>query len=107
MLGSTVAVSPAEIRATLLDLTREFVLAASSTPGVLRIAMLGSLLTTKPRPKDADVLVTIADDQPGRARQAGSSPQGQCAREAQLRRRCLSRQPVGAVRRAYLSLSPV
>ena len=54
--------SPAEIRATPLDLTREFVLAASRTPGVLRIAMLGSLLTTTPRPKNADVLVTIADD---------------------------------------------
>ena len=53
--------SPAEIRATLLELTREFVVAARRTPGVLRIAMLGSLLTAKPRPKDADVLVTIAD----------------------------------------------
>jgi len=53
--------SPAEIRATLLELTREFVVAARRTPGVLRIAVLGSLLTAKPRPKDADVLVTIAD----------------------------------------------
>ncbi len=53
--------SPAEIRATLLGLTREFVLDARRTPGVLRIALLGSLLTAKPRPKDADVLVTIAD----------------------------------------------
>ena len=53
--------SSAEIRATLLDLTREFVLDARRIPGVLRIAMLGSLLTAKPRPKDADVLVTIAD----------------------------------------------
>jgi hypothetical protein len=53
--------SPAEIRATLLELTREFILLARRTPGVHRIAMLGSLLTAKPRPKDADVLVTIAD----------------------------------------------
>ena len=53
--------SSEEVRATLLDLTREFVFAARRTPGVLRIAILGSLLTAKPRPKDADVLVTIAD----------------------------------------------
>jgi hypothetical protein len=33
--------------------------AARSTPGVLRIALLGSLATDKPVPKDADVLVTI------------------------------------------------
>src|ERR1043166_2112882 len=53
--------SVVEVRTTLLDLTREFVLGARRTPGVLRIAILGSLLTTKPRPKDVDVLVTIAD----------------------------------------------
>lgn len=53
--------SSAEIRGTLLELTREFVLSARRVPGVLRIALLGSLLTPKPRPKDVDVLVTIAD----------------------------------------------
>jgi hypothetical protein len=36
-----------------------FVRAARSTPGVLRIALIGSLATDKPVPKDADVLVTI------------------------------------------------
>jgi hypothetical protein len=36
-----------------------FVRSARSTPGVLRIALLGSLATDKPMPKDADVLVTI------------------------------------------------
>jgi hypothetical protein len=36
-----------------------FVRAARSTPGVLRITLLGSLATGKPVPKDADVLVTI------------------------------------------------
>jgi predicted nucleotidyltransferase len=29
--------------------------------GVLCIALLGSLATTKPRPKDADLLVTVRD----------------------------------------------
>jgi hypothetical protein len=36
-----------------------FVRGARSTPGVLRIALLGSLATDKPVPKDADLLVTI------------------------------------------------
>jgi hypothetical protein len=52
----------AEVRGTLLRLTLEFVLAARQIPGVVRIAMLGSLATAKSRPKDADVLVTIAAD---------------------------------------------
>lgn len=38
-----------------------FVRAARSIPGVLRIALIGSLTTVKPIPKDADVLVTIDD----------------------------------------------
>ena len=36
-----------------------FVQTARTCPGVLRIALLGSLATTKAIPKDADVLVTI------------------------------------------------
>jgi len=36
-----------------------FVRPARSSPGVLRIALLGSLVTDKPVPKDADVIVTI------------------------------------------------
>jgi predicted nucleotidyltransferase len=39
-----------------------FVRSARSTPGVLRIALLGSLATDKPVPKDADVLVSIDPD---------------------------------------------
>jgi hypothetical protein len=35
------------------------VLAARDCPGVLRIALLGSLTSTKATPKDADVLITI------------------------------------------------
>lgn len=53
--------SAVEVRSTLLELTREFILSARQLPGVLRIALLGSLLTSKPRPKDTDVMVTIAD----------------------------------------------
>jgi hypothetical protein len=46
-------------RPHLLNAVLAFVRAARSTPGVLRIALLGSLATDKPVPKDADVLVTI------------------------------------------------
>jgi hypothetical protein len=31
-------------------------------PGVLRIALIGSLLSRKPDPKDTDLLVTVSDD---------------------------------------------
>jgi hypothetical protein len=37
----------------------DFVRAAKSCPGILRIALVGSLATDKPVPKDADMLVTI------------------------------------------------
>lgn len=51
--------APAGVRGTLLALTCEFVLAARALAGVQRIALLGSLMTNKARPKDADVLVSI------------------------------------------------
>src|ERR1700739_214103 len=46
-------------RRHLLRAVLAFVRAARSSPGVLRIALLGSLATDKPVPKDADLLVTI------------------------------------------------
>jgi predicted nucleotidyltransferase len=46
-------------RRHLLDAVLAFVRAARSSPGVRRIALLGSLTTDKRVPKDADVLVTI------------------------------------------------
>jgi hypothetical protein len=48
-------------RPKLLEEVLNFVRAASQCQGVLRIALVGSLTTPKPLPKDADVLVTIAD----------------------------------------------
>lgn len=51
--------SVAEPRRPLLLAVRSFVRAARDCQGVLRIALLGSLTTTKAIPKDADVLVTI------------------------------------------------
>lgn len=49
-------------RPNLLRHALEFILGAREVRGVLRIAMLGSILTDKPCPKDIDLLLTIADD---------------------------------------------
>ena len=69
-----------EPRRALLLAVCSFVRAARICPGVLRIALMGSLVTNKPIPKDADVLVTIDDttDLTGLAR-AASAPQGVCS----------------------------
>jgi hypothetical protein len=48
-----------DARSQLFSAVLAFVRAARSSPGILRIALLGSLATDKPVPKDADVLVTI------------------------------------------------
>ena len=46
-------------RARLLTATRRFVHAARRCSGVRRIALIGSLTSTKATPKDTDLLVTI------------------------------------------------
>ncbi len=51
--------SVAEPRPVLLAAVRDFVRDAIGCAGVLRVALIGSLTTTKSVPKDADVLVTI------------------------------------------------
>jgi hypothetical protein len=49
-------------RTRLITEVLAFVCAAGQLPGVVRIALIGSLATAKPDPKDADVLVTVTDD---------------------------------------------
>jgi predicted nucleotidyltransferase len=49
-------------RQQLLDGLRRFVASVRQIAGVRRIAILGSIVTTKPDPKDIDVLVVAADD---------------------------------------------
>jgi hypothetical protein len=49
-------------RTRLIAEVLAFVCAARQLPGVARIALIGSLTTAKPDPKDADVLVTVTDD---------------------------------------------
>ena len=50
------------VRAALIAEVLAFVWAARQVPGVTRIALIGSLTTEKPEPKDADLLVTVTDD---------------------------------------------
>ncbi len=50
------------VRSFLLTEVLAFVRAARQLPGVLRIALIGSLTTAKAEPKDADLLVSVADD---------------------------------------------
>jgi hypothetical protein len=50
------------IRPHLLTGALRFVQATRQIDGVLRIALIGSLTTTKPSPKDVDLLVTVRDD---------------------------------------------
>lgn len=47
------------IREPLLQAVLQFVRAARHRPEVQRIALIGSLTSDKPEPKDADVLVTL------------------------------------------------
>ena len=49
-------------RKQLLDGLRRFVASVRQIAGVHRIAILGSIVTAKPDPKDIDVLVVVADD---------------------------------------------
>ena len=49
-------------RERLLAEVSAFVRAANQLSGVTRIALIGSLTTEEPDPKDADLLVTVADD---------------------------------------------
>lgn len=49
-------------RRQLIAFTIEFVEMANRIPGVIRIALIGSLTTTKDDPKDVDLLITVADE---------------------------------------------
>jgi hypothetical protein len=49
-------------REHLLRAVLQFVKVVRAMPDVTRIALVGSLVTEKPHPKDADVLVVIPDD---------------------------------------------
>jgi predicted nucleotidyltransferase len=60
-------------RRHLLDGLRRFVASVREVAGVRRVALLGSIATTKPDPKDIDVLIVVADD-------ADLAPLATCAR---------------------------
>jgi hypothetical protein len=60
-LGAAISGVVDNPREFLLKAVLEFVRSVRECPGVLRIALVGSLTTTKPSPKDADMLVSIED----------------------------------------------
>ena len=53
---------PTVERARLIAEVLAFVHAAQRLPGITRIALFGSLTTSKEDPKDVDLLVTVTDD---------------------------------------------
>jgi predicted nucleotidyltransferase len=50
------------VRSQLLEAALLFVHSAVRLPGVKRIALIGSLTTPEPSPKDIDLLITVTDD---------------------------------------------
>ena len=51
-----------EVRSRLLSDGLQFVRTARCIPGVLRIALIGSITSSKVAPKDIDILVTVTDE---------------------------------------------
>ena len=66
------------IRKQMLAGVGGFVRAVAPLVGVRRIALIGSIMTAKPTPKDIDLLVTVADD-------TDLVPLARCARQLQGR----------------------
>ena len=75
---------PAGFRRELLDEVLRFVGAARHISGVRRIALVGSIVTERPAPKDIDLLVTVADD-------LDLAPLAACARRLQGRAQSYNR----------------
>jgi predicted nucleotidyltransferase len=66
------------VREEMLAGVLRFVRGVEPIAGVRRIALLGSVVTAKPNPKDIDLLVTVSDD-------ADLTPLAACARRLQGR----------------------
>lgn len=64
------------VREQMLAGVLRFVRAVEHVSGVRRIALIGSIVTAKPSPKDVDLLVTVTDD-------ADLAPLAACARRLQ------------------------
>ncbi len=50
------------LRLQLIEEAFGFVTKAQTIPGVTRVALIGSLTTDKPNPKDVDLLVSVTDE---------------------------------------------
>lgn len=68
--------STGTVREEMLAGVLRFVRGVERIAGVRRIALIGSIVTTKPTPKDVDLLVTVTDD-------ADLAPLARCARQLQ------------------------
>ena len=53
---------PQTIRQRLLEDALQFVRTAIHIPGVVRMALVGSLATAKSEPKDVDLLIAVTDE---------------------------------------------
>ena len=73
-----VRLSERTVREQMLAGVLRFVRAVERVSGIRRIALLGSIVTLKPNPKDVDLLVTVTDD-------ADLAPLALCARRLQGR----------------------
>lgn len=62
MIGEVAAGKHIPLRKSLLQGMLRFTVAVSGLPGVLKVALVGSLVTQKALPKDAEVLVTVNPD---------------------------------------------
>ena len=51
-----------DLREALLEEAVLFVQGAADIPGIIRLAMIGSLLTSKRRPKDCDLVVSVTEE---------------------------------------------
>jgi len=71
-----IKLSEPPVREQMLIGVVRFVRAAERVSGIRRIALLGSITTPKPNPKDIDLLVTVTDD-------ADLAPLALCARRLQ------------------------
>ena len=72
------------MREKMLSGVLVFVRSAICLEGVRRIALLGSIVTGKPEPKDVDLLVTVTDE-------ADLAPLAKCTRQLQGRVKGLNR----------------
>ena len=90
--------SDQDVRAFLLTEAFRFIDRIVVIPGLRRIAMIGSLISSKAEPKDVDILITIDDE-------ANLTALATAAPNKKQGRRYIHRESIGPIYRAYLPLA--